>query len=281
MSTNESTADPEIPSLSRESVRALHEQLSDQLLTHLLARHEVGKRLPTEEELTRAYGVSRVTVRRAIQTLVSQGMLIRRQGKGTFIARPKPQIVHPINRLAPFVETFMASGEEVETTLLDFTWIEGSDVPPVFRDAGGSALTYSRLYVSSGTPHAVTRIVLPEPLGEKVSRSDASSRPIYDILRKKLRVVLSRADLIVSSQVPDARLARVLGVSPSTSLLVIERTSYDADENPVETTTHYLRPDVYKLSVSVSAEDSPVGDIRFPSSGKRAAGRSKAESRRE
>lgn len=250
--------------LSRESARALHEQLTDQLREHLLNEHGVDDQLPTEEVLTKTYGVSRVTVRRAIQTLVSQGILIKRQGKGTFVARPRPQIVHPIDRLAPFVETFMANGESVETKLLEFRWLEGPELPEQFRDLG-SSLSYSRLYVSSGVAHAVTRIVMPPDLGEQVTRADASTKPVYDILQGKLGIVLSRADHIVGCQVPSAQLAQALGVSPSTFMLVVERTTYGDKGRPVVTTTHYLRPDVYKLSVSVAAKAyRSNGRTRFP-----------------
>lgn len=248
--------------LSRGSVRALHEQVADQLREHLLAQHAIGQQVPTEEDLTKAFGVSRVTVRRAVQTLVSQGILIKRQGKGTFLVRTKPQIVHPIDRLAPFVETFMAHGEAVETRLLEFRWLDASELPRAFEGAG-SALTYSRLYISSGTAHAVTRIVMPKHLGNQVTRADASTRPVYEILQEKLTVSLSRADHIVGCELPDAKLAHELGVSPSTFMLVVERTTYDDVDRPVVITTHYLRPDVYKLSVSVST-DGYRSNIRFP-----------------
>lgn len=252
--------------LSRESPRALHEQLADQLREHLLAEHIIGQQVPTEDDLTKSFGVSRVTVRRAVQTLVSQGILIKRQGKGTFLLRAKPQIIHPIDRLAPFVETFMAQGEAVETSLLDFQWLNGPQVPQPYQGSG-SALTYSRLYISSGTAHAVTRIVMPKDLGEQVTRADASTRPVYEILQDKLSVSLARADHIVGCEVPDANLASKLGLSPSTFMLVVERTTYDNSDRPVVTTTHYLRPDVYKLSVSVSTNGyRPIGNIRFPPS---------------
>lgn len=249
--------------LTRESARTLHEQLTDQLREHLLAGHGVGEQLPTEEDLTKSYGVSRVTVRRAVQTLVSQGILVRRQGKGTFVARRNPQISYPIDCVSPFVETLIASGEVIQTQLLDFRWIEGHDIPEPFRHSG-SALTYSRLYISSGTAHAVTRIVMPADLGEQVTRADASAKPVYEILQDKLGIALSRADHIVGCRVPDAKLAKVLGVSPSTFMLVVERTTYDGNVRPVVTTTHYLRPDVYKLTVSVAADEyRPKRRIRF------------------
>lgn len=92
--------------LERESDRSLYEQITDRLRQQLIEGREVGEQLPTEEELVRAYAVSRSTVRKAIQRLVAEGMLVRRQGKGTFFARRTPRIIHAIDRLAPFVDTF-------------------------------------------------------------------------------------------------------------------------------------------------------------------------------
>jgi len=236
--------------LTRDNARPLHEQLSDRLRTELLFAYRAGDQIPTEEAICGTYGLSRVTVRRAMQTLVDQGVLIRRQGKGTFLAPPKPRITCEIDRLGPFMAAFAASNENVSVQLVDFSWVSGEQVPEEFN-GNDTALLYSRVYETDGSPHASLQIALPGHLGEKVSRADAVKLGIYQILQDKLRVIPWRANFIISSELPSAQLAQRLHVSPTTPLLVLERVSFDKDDKVIEKTVHHLLPEVYKLSVKV------------------------------
>jgi GntR family transcriptional regulator len=246
-------AGPDIPPLRRASPRALHEQLSDRLRAEFRSAYAVGDQVPTEEEIGQAYGLSRVTVRRAVQTLVEQGALIRRQGKGTFIAPPRPRIVYAIDRFGPFLDAF-PKDEAVKVKLLAFAITTDADAAAVFAsDKSGPTLVYERLYHTGGAPHAFLRIALPQRLGERVKRTEAASMGVYRILREKLGVAPVRADFRVSSELPDARRARLLKISGSTPLMVLHRISYDRDGDPIEQTIHHLLPEVYELSVSVEA----------------------------
>jgi GntR family transcriptional regulator len=238
--------------LERGNPRALHEQLSDRLKSELLSSYSSGQQIPTEEAICQTYGLSRVTVRRAIQTLVDQGLLIRRQGKGTFLAQPKPRITYEIDRLGPFMDAFASSSEPVSARLIDFRWVTGKQVPECFSTAG-SVLLYERLYETAGAPHGFLQITMPPFLGERVSRADAASNGVYKILREKLGVEPFRASFNISSELPDAALAARLAVSPTTPLLALERISYDAQNVAIERTIHHLLPEAYKLSVNVHA----------------------------
>jgi DNA-binding transcriptional regulator YhcF (GntR family) len=117
--------------------------------------------------LVGAPGLSRVTVRRAIQTLVGQGALIHRQGKGTFVAAQKPHIVYEIDRFGPFMAAFASTGEKVAAKRLDFGLTTDEQAPTVSARRTKSLST--NIYETEGAPHASLRIVLPGHLGEPVS----------------------------------------------------------------------------------------------------------------
>ncbi len=238
--------------LVRGSPRALYEQLADRLRDDLLSQHAAGRQLPTEGALVKAYSVSRVTVRRAMDILVSEGALVRRQGKGTFVARPKPRIVHAIDRLAPFADTFTRAGRETDARLIEFAWVDDPELPESARDWELPVLSYTRAFASDDMTHAVTREYLPRNIAEGVTRADVERMPTYDLLQKKLGISIASADFRVSTRPTSAQLARILDVSPSTFLLVLERTFRDGDGRVIEAATHYLRPDVYQLSVCVN-----------------------------
>jgi GntR family transcriptional regulator len=246
----------EASNLRRGDPRALHEQLSARLRTEFLSTYPPGQQLPTEEAIGQTYNLSRVTVRRAIQTLVDQGLLIRRQGKGTFIAQPRPHITYEIDRLGPFMDAFAASGEQVTAHLVDFYWGTEKQVPACFAPAK-SVLLYERLYETGGSPHGFLQIAIPAHLGERISRADTECIGVYQILRERLGVEPYRASFNISSELPDQVLAGRLGVSPTTPLLSLERISYDAKGAALERTIHHLLPEVYKLSVNVRAKRPP------------------------
>ena len=188
--------------LERGSARALYEQLCDQLRAYLVETADAGAKLPTEESLMQTFSVSRSTVRKAVQRLVDEGVLIRRQGKGTFVARAIPKIVHSIDRLAPFFETFKQAGELLETNVIDFSWEQTPDLPQILGSWERPVLGYKRLYVSSGVPHALTQVYVPLKIGRRMSRADVEQMPIYEILRKRART-RSRARRI-SRELPRA-----------------------------------------------------------------------------
>ncbi|HMN78880.1 MAG TPA: GntR family transcriptional regulator [Burkholderiaceae bacterium] len=237
------------PSLERDSAHSLYEQILDRLREHLGGELAPGDQAPTEEFLTRQYGVSRSTVRKALDRLVAEGLLVRRQGKGTFVARPLPRIVHSIDRLAPFLETFRQFGEDVRVEVTRFDWIDEPDLPAELQAWQRPVLCYERRYLLRGVPHAITRITVPHDIGRRITREDVDRRPIYELLKKKLKLELRQAQFLVSCRQPSPASAQALEISQSAYLLVLDRITRDANGTPVETTTHLLRPDVYQLSV--------------------------------
>ena len=143
---------PAMESLERESVRSLYEQAADRLRAHFMGMRP-GERVPTEAELTRIFQVGRSTIRKALQRLVEEGLLVRSPGKGTFIARAVPCIIHSIDRVSAFMDTFRRNGEDVRTQMIDFGWL-GREVPlpEKLRDWPRPVLRFDRLYRGAGLP---------------------------------------------------------------------------------------------------------------------------------
>lgn len=242
--------------LVRSSERTLYEQITDMLRHELTSGLVTGDQLPTEADLVERFSTSRATVRKAVQQLVDEGVLTRRRGKGTFLARPMPKVVHPIDRVMPFMETFKQVGEDVHTRLIHFGWEQDPRLPSALAAWERPVLTFQRLYVSREVPHAVTSVMVPHDVGRMFSRADVEKNPIYQMLQKKARIVPVRAEFLVSCRQPTPELSEVLEIPRSSLLLVLERISRDAHGKPVEYSTHYLRPDVYQLSVAI--DDLPA-----------------------
>lgn len=247
--------------LQRASATSLYEQIADRLRQHV-SSGEAGGQLPTEEALVQMFDVSRSTVRKAVQRLVDEALLVRRQGKGTFVWQPLPKIVHSIDRLAPFMETFRQVGEDIRTELIEFAWIEKPDLPIELDDWERPVLGYQRRYISRGVPHAITRVRVPAKIGRHMTREEVDSTPIYDILQKTLKVKMARAEFLVSCRQPPYEISEALDISQSSFLLVLDRITRDPQGEAVEMTTHFLRPDVYQLSVALEGLARPSSTSR-------------------
>lgn len=235
--------------LQRESARPLYEQIADRLRHRVASIAQTGSQLPTEEALMDMFGVSRSTIRKAVDSLVREAVLVRQQGKGTFVAHAIPKIVHSIDRVAAFYDTFRKAGEDFSTSIIDFSWNENPELPEELADWERPVLTYRRLYRSRGIPHAVTRISVPKSIGCRITRDDAESAPIYTVLHEKLGIEPTRAEFLVSCRQPPIDISTALDISPSSFLLVLDRITRNKQGLAIEMNTHYLRPDVYQLSV--------------------------------
>jgi len=153
-----------------------------------------------------AYAVSRTTVRRAVQSLVNASLLVRRQGKGTFVCEQR--MVHPLDRLRPFVSLFIGAGKHPEGKILSYEWVDDASAPVASGDATVAtvatvaALRVRRLYSLDGQPQAAAEIFVPEPFGQQITRGEIEEHPVYQVLHDKLGLVPHHADVTVRSQPP-------------------------------------------------------------------------------
>lgn len=239
------------PQLERASAVSLHEQLLDRLRGQLRQHLQPGDQVPTEESLTREFAVSRSTVRKALDRLVTEGVLVRRQGKGTYLAHPIPSIVHSIDRLAPFVDTFKKQlGGDIRIETSAFAWSE-DDAAGAALGWEGAVLSFAWRYLSAGVAHAITRTRLPAAIGRNLTYDDVARVPVYELLQKKLKITLAQSKSLVSCRPASAAEASALEISQSAYVLVLERITRSEGGDAVEATTHVLRPDVYQLSVEL------------------------------
>ena len=178
--------------LSRDSHVAMHRQLAQRLRDAIAGGlYKDGGRIPTEPQLIRRYGVSRITARQAVDALVREGLVVRQQGKGTFVSGPV--VHHDLLELRGVFDQLVAHGLNPKTRLLEW----GESVPPTpvtRRLASGrrKLLRWERLYQIGGKPFAVAQVYLNAG-SARVTREQVEAHPTYSILEKLLRRRISRA----------------------------------------------------------------------------------------
>ena len=245
--------------LERHSYEAVYTQIAKQLTGQILEGHYApGDRLPTERELMERYGVSRVTIREAMDVLLKQQLIVRRRAKGTFVAERR--LRHDLSVLSGFYENLLAQGITPTMTLLDFRF--GRVDERIARILGSSeALFLERRYERDGVPFALGLVHMRHD-ARAISHAQADVTPTYDMLTKILGFTIARTDLAIRAQRTGAGPARELGLSANDPLLVLDRTTFDPAGTVLEHTTFYIRPDTYEFGLSVTEGIAVARSVR-------------------
>jgi GntR family transcriptional regulator len=227
--------------LDEASPTPLYLQLADAIRRRIASGDiRVGDALASERELSQTTGVSRVTVRKAIDALFREGMLSRRHGSGTYIA---PRIEQSAALLAGFSADMASRGKTPGFTLLK----HGIGVPTpeealaLALGVGAKIVRLARVRTADGEPLAVERACVPAQFLDGFAPAEGS---LYSALEKRgFRPVRGLQRLQASLASPEE--AGLLGVPPGAAVLRIERRAFLADRTPVEFTRSAYRGDRY------------------------------------
>lgn len=200
-----------------------------------------GDALPTEEKLQAAYGVSRATIRDALAQLEREHLVERRQGVGTFVARPP--LKRDLQALTSFSEDMMSRGLRPSSKLLDYQNPAQSDIPEDF--AGAPVVRVVRLRLADGEPFGVHDTLIPATIVERIGFSQErlsldEALSFYASLEAAgYHIEEGREHL--SATCADAHRARLLKVQPGTPLMRVVRLSWSpAGELLEHITAHYI-----------------------------------------
>jgi GntR family transcriptional regulator len=209
--------------------------------------------LPSEHALEARFGVSRITVRRALDELAARGLITRRQGRPTLV-NPRPgqrPLVAPVER--ELLNTF-AIGLETEVQLLgcDVIGAERHVAEALGIEPGAPVLWVVRLRRSEGRPFCQTTAFVPAPLAHAIPREALATTPLL-VLLERAGVSVSRARQAIAAVPARAPAAGFLEVAEGTPLLEMERVVHDQDDRPVQYIVALFRADMYRYRVELAA----------------------------
>nr|WP_180898458.1 MULTISPECIES: GntR family transcriptional regulator [unclassified Martelella] len=214
-----------------------------------------GEALPPERDLARIVGVSRVTVRRAIAELTSEGFLQRRHGAGTFVLRPPARIEQPLKRLTSFTEDMQARGLTPRSLWLERGLFAASAEEAAALQLGTNAAIarLSRIRLGDDLPMAIEHSTLPADILE---RPDLVETSLYGALAER-GVTMVKAEERITACILTAAQAALLTVAPGAPALAIRRTGFTAGGRAVELTRTYYRSDIYDLVAELTYAGDP------------------------
>ena len=205
-------------------------------------RYEPHEALPSERTLSESLGLSRVTTRKAIDQLASQGLIVRRRGSGNYIA---PRIQQPLSRLTSFSEQLRARGYSPSSR-----WVsrEVTAASPEEREIlrlrpGARVARLQRLRIADGEVVSFEESLLPAGIVPVPAEVEGS---LYEFLDARRSTPVRALQHIRALNAP-AQLARRLGVPAGRAVLFVTRIGYLASGEPVELTYSYCRDEYFDL----------------------------------
>ncbi|HEV7657663.1 MAG TPA: GntR family transcriptional regulator [Mycobacteriales bacterium] len=208
-----------------------------------------GDRLENEISLADRWGLSRPTMRRAIQELVDRGLLVRRRGIGTQVVHGR--VKRPMD-LTSLFDDLNRSGQQPSTEVLDRELVPASAVVAerLGVPVGSQVLHLERLRYAGDDPLAVMRNWLPGDLAPVLTTEALQTRGLYELMRGSgthLRIATQR----IAARGATAPEARLLKLRKGAPLLTMERVSYDGSGRAVELGTHAYHSENYSIEMTV------------------------------
>ncbi len=212
-------------------MRSIRYQEIAVVLTERVRDASAGSVLPSEAELSQEFSASRVTVRRALDTVRDEGLIAARQGFGWFVA--SEPVRQSLGRLGTIEEQLEASGRVAERRVLEFAFVAA---PATVQDALGvtEVLRVKRLNLADREPFAVVTVWCPAELGRRFSKDDVERLPFYELLDVELR----GATQTIGADSAEPGEAELLGVHVGSPLLKCRRLTTDTSGRPVLLSEH-------------------------------------------
>ena len=217
----------------------LYQQIKGLILQSLQSGEwKPGEGIPSEMELAARYRVSQGTVRKAIDELASGNLLIRRQGKGTFVAtHAEQQVQYRFLKLMPDLGNPKSEGP-AQRKIIDCKRLRANaEISRALAIRNGDAvLQVSRVLSFAGSPTILEHLWLPGApfkglTAERLSEYDG---PMYALFETEFGVRMVRAEEKIKAVVPDAAQCKLLEIKSHTPLLSVERTAFTYNDTPME-----------------------------------------------
>ena len=234
--------------------KPIHRKIADQLRRRIVAGRYEGTGLPPELTLKEEFGVSRHTIRAALQSLVQDGLIERRAGLGTRLTNRARGGAWAVGSLENMIGEFSID----HALTLRAEVVAARRFPRVasllaIRKTGRLFHVF-RLFPSAGPIFAISNTFTSARLAPRLPTSEIAERPVIEVVEQRCRLRAARARQLASAAAADEETARQLEVQPGDPILVLHRTYFSSDEEPIVHAEMFCRPDRYQQIVDFTRE---------------------------
>lgn len=244
------------------SPKPYYEQIKEYILYQIKAGVlKPHTQIPSERALSEQFGVSRLTVSKAIKELVVEGKLYTQVGKGTFVS--EGPIHQMLDRLTSFSEEMSQRGQIPGSLVLQKEILPASEQVAQWLDVpiGVSVVLLKRARLADAQPVALESSYLLADYCEGIlEHHDFSRESLYHVLRTHYRLRLTHAEQEMEARQPTPEEARILQIDPSSPVLHINRVTYIETDRAIEYVESAYRGDRYKFRARLTGLPAPKND---------------------
>lgn len=228
--------DPRIP-LYYQLMQHLRRQIEEE-------KYKPGDPFPSEHELCREFGVSRPTVRHALNELAREGLLHRLKGKGTFVSEPKIQQEF-IQKLVSFTEEMEQKGLKSSTKVLRLEVMPASKKTSAYLSlaAGEPVYQLQRLRFVNDEPIVVVTTYLPQKYCSSITEKDLNNQSLYKILEEEYGITICKVRRILEVIVATEEYADLLEIEEGAPIQLSKTVAWDQHNRPIESSIARYRGD--------------------------------------
>ncbi len=221
----------------------LEEYIKQQIENGLLKEDAL---IPSEREFAERFQISRMTVRQAINNLVSEGYLKRQKGRGTFVSKKK--VEQELQGMTSFTEDMLSRGMTPSSALLSFQIIPADQKIAANLKTTENASVYKlkRIRLADGAPMALETAYIPVEIVPGLTEEN-SNLSLYQYIEENLSLSISEAKQEIEASIANNLDAEALAITEGDPILLIERISYLENGTPFELVKSTFRADRYRF----------------------------------
>lgn len=237
--------------LNRASPVPLYYQLAEMLRANIAAGHYDGDGLfPSERELVERYGISRMTARQALSELVREGLIIREQGRGSSVV--KPRIQDQLRHLTSFTEDMQLRGLPTRAKIIDLRIVTDESVAlKMDIDPSEEFVRLQRIRFVKDEPIALQTAFVRHHFCPNLVEQGFINESLYKTLEERYGLRLGRALQTIGAKLSDKYDKDMFGVDIGQAMLSLERLTYLVDGEPIEYVRSTYRADLFRFTVEL------------------------------
>jgi GntR family transcriptional regulator len=228
---------------------------------------EPGQRLPTEQDMIAQYGVSRITIRSALSHLESEGLVVKRPAKGTFVAeniQVKKQLIYTGN-----LSRIIADGRKYKTLPVGIMRVKigetrtPGDIRQFFDLKNEDDISrVQRVRRLDGIPICYLENFLRPEHGDRIDLDELSSKTMPEVLQSRLGFTFGRGELFIEAMPADPDIASFLDCSAFDTIIFSQIYYWFPGDKPLQLVHCYIRGDYFKYKVDIDVTDG--GNVHPP-----------------
>ncbi len=235
--------------LKQDAMTPLYVQLMDTVEKDIKSgRYKPGDKIMTESEMAKTYGVSLITVRKAIGSLMEKGLVVRKQGKGTFVTKPK--FSRNIKRLQSFSEMCEQMGVVPGAHMLENKIVDADEkiAARLGIETGSKVIFISRLRFADSEPVVIEKNYFPLKYAFLLE-AQFEDNSLFDYLKEKAEMQVTSSEKLIELCRATQEEAKLLEVRKGDYLMFVKSTAYDQENEPLYAGIQIINGDRFSLYV--------------------------------